>query len=466
LRPARSLLLSAASESSTVALFLLGFLAARLLGPVAFGQYSAAVGLVALFRWAGDLGLGPAASLHAARGRTAAYGPLLGLQLLLSSAAVVSSALAGAVVFPGPTAFVAAVLGVELGARGVQTALRWVLRSQSAYGAEGVALVLERSATLVLGVGALLAGFGVPGLVVSMAGVRLAGVFALWTWAGLRLTPLRPSVDLAAWRRLARAGLPFAWAALCAAVVWPLDAVLLERLHGARAAGLFRAPSRLVEGLVLIPRMATFALLPVLARLRDTEPGRLADLHRRGSRQLLLVGGVAAACGVVEADTVIRLVFGAAYADAAPLARVLFASLPYLLGSALVEAMLAASGRARVLAAVATAGAAIKLILSLLLVPPLGGAGAAVGSLIAPAAAWLLGLRALARCGLPVSVRADVARPAAAAVAVWIALRAMAGRPLPLAVGVAALTLLGAAWLLGLAEDWRRLVPPIGRRHT
>jgi hypothetical protein len=49
---------------------------------------------------------------------------------------------------------------------------------------------------------------------------------------------------------------------------------------------------------------------------------------------------------------------------------------------------------------------------------------------------------------------------------VWIALRAMAGRPLPLAVGVAALTLLGAAWLLGLAEDWRRLVPPIGRRHT
>ena len=46
-RVARNTLFSAVGEGSNLLLFLLGFLAARLLGPVGFGQYTAAFAFVA-----------------------------------------------------------------------------------------------------------------------------------------------------------------------------------------------------------------------------------------------------------------------------------------------------------------------------------------------------------------------------------------------------------------------------------
>jgi PST family polysaccharide transporter len=460
-------------EASVLALFLLGFLAARILGPVAFGQYAAAVGFVSLFRWVTDLGLGQATTVMVAREReraSSAFGPLLGLQLGLSLLAAALCAVGGRAVFDAVTALAVAVLGIELAARGVQSSLRWLLRSFEAFGAESVALGAERLLTLALGLTALLSGLGVAGLVGAMALARVLGVVALWAWAHRRLTPLHPRVDRAAWRRLVRSGLPYAWAALCAAIAWPLDAVLLEQLHEARAAGLYRAPARIVEGLVLLPRVMSFALLPILTRVRDAEPERLLDLYRRGSRYLLLVGGCLAALGVAETAAVIALVFGGSYAPAEPAARLLFASIPFVFGSVLAEVSLAATGQTRALALLATAGAVLKLTLSLALVPRLSIVGAALGTLIVQATLWLGATAVLARSGCRLGAGADVARPALAAGTLWLVLRALSERPLPLAVAGAALASAGAALVLGLVgpREWRLLRelawPPRGAR--
>jgi O-antigen/teichoic acid export membrane protein len=443
--------------------------AARVLGPETFGRYSAAVGFVALFRWVTDLGLGQATTLVVARDRSrasSAFGPLLGLQLVLSLIAAVLCAAGGGAMFETATASAAAVLGVELAARGVQSSLRWLLRSFEAFGVESVAVGADRLSTLALGLAVLLTGWGLTGLVSAIALTRVVSVLALWAWVDLRLTPLRPRLDPAAWRPLVRSGLPFAWAALCAAIAWPLDGVLLEKLHGARAAGLYRAPARIVEGLALLPRVMSFALLPILARLRDSDPPRFVDLHRRGSRDLLLVGGGLAAFGVAETAHVIAWVFGSSYAGAEPAARLVFASIPLVFGSALADVTLAATGRTRALAVLATVGALLKLTLSLSLVPGLGGIGAALGSLITQAVLWLGASVVLARTGCRLGAWRDVARPALAGGALWLALHALSDRPVTVALAGGALVFAGAALGLGLVQrsDWQLLRAVTQRR--
>jgi O-antigen/teichoic acid export membrane protein len=214
----------------------------------------------------------------------------------------------------------------------------------------------------------------------------------------------------------------------------------------------------------------SFALLPILTRVRDAEPERLLDLYRRGSRYLLLVGGYLAALGVAETAAVIALVFGGSYAPAEPAARLLFASIPFVFGSVLAEVSLAATGQTRALALLATAGAVLKLTLSLALVPRLSIVGAALGTLIVQATLWLGATAVLARSGCRLGAGADVARPALAAGTLWLVLRALSERPLPLAVAGAALASAGAALVLGLVgpREWRLLRelawPPRGAR--
>jgi O-antigen/teichoic acid export membrane protein len=455
----RNTLLAGVSEASQVLLFLLVLLAARLLGPVAFGQYGTAMAFVGLFRVLADLGMPTASTLAASREPGSAarsYGNLLGLQAVLCGLAVAACLLVGRRLYEGVTWLAVVLLCGELVARAAQTTLRWVLRVFGRFGVEAVAMSAERLLTLVLGVAVLLAGGGVPGLVAAFVAVRAANAVGLLAWVRGNVLPLRARADLRAWRGLLRDGLPLAFSGAFLSLVVQLDSVLLERLGGARDVGLYRAPLRITEGLMLAPRAVAAALLPVLPALYSRGARALDAPYRLGTALLLLAGLAVAVPGLGVPGPVVRLVFGPAYEaaiDATPL--LLLAVVPAFL-AVLGEIVLASVGRARAIPWLTAAALGTNALLVIVLVPRHGLMGASAATLAAvtvhavlvavlvrragPRAGWASLLLAGSLCGAAGTLAAFFARA-------W---------PAPVAVAAGTIVLAASAAVVGLADRGAR----------
>ena len=467
----RNTLLAGVSEASQVLVFLLVLLAARLLGPEAFGQYGTAMAFVGLFRVLAELGTPAASTLAASRepGLAArSFGNLLGLQAVLCGLAVATCLVVGRTLYEGVTWLAVVLLCGELAARAVQTTLRWVLRVFGRFEVEAIAMSAERLLTLVLGVAVLLGGGGVPGLVAVFAAVRAANALGLLAWVRGHVLPLRARADPRAWRGLLRDGLPLAFSGACLSLVVQLDSVLLERLAGAREVGLYRAPLRITEGLMLVPRAVAAAALPAFPALYSKDARALDAPYRLAAALLLLAGLAIAVPGLGAPGPVVRLVFGPAYEDAAGAARLLLLAVVPAFLAVLGEIVLASVGRGRAIPWLTAAALGLNALLVLVLVPRHGLIGASAATLAAVTVhAVLVAVvvrRAGPRAGWASLLLAGSVCGALGTLAAWLA----RDGPAPVAVAAGTIALAAAAAGVGLADRgvraevralWRREGP-------
>ena len=287
----------------------------------------------------------------------------------------------GRTLYEGVTWLAVVLLCGELAARAVQTTLRWVLRVFGRFEVEAIAMSAERLLTLVLGVAVLLGGGGVPGLVAVFAAVRAANALGLLAWVRGHVLPLRARADPRAWHGLLRDGLPLAFSGACLSLVVQLDSVLLERLAGAREVGLYRAPLRITEGLMLVPRAVAAAALPAFPALYSKDARSLDAPYRLAAALLLLAGLAIAVPGLGAPGPVVRLVFGPAYEDATGAARLLLLAVVPAFLAVLGEIVLASVGRGRAIAGLTAAALGLNALLVLVLVPRHGLMGASAATL-------------------------------------------------------------------------------------
>ena len=427
-RIARNTLNSAASELSSLLLFVLGFLAARLLAPEAFGQYSAAFAFVGLFRLLPDLGMSYASTIAISRDRSLAkslIGNLLGFQVVLSAVTLALCLWLGSLLFEDVTWIAVVVLSLDLVLKGVQFTLRWLLKSFEMFGTEAIALVIERILILGAGLAALLTGQGVIGFVLAFAIVRFITASSLFAYVDRSVLALRLRWDFAVWTDLLVKGAPFAYAGAVILMFFQIDAVMLEQMRGAREVGLYSAPVRVLEGLTLIPRILGYALIPTMAALFTHDPAGVTRLYRHGLRYLLIVGLPIATFGAFASEPFIVMLFGADYAASAAASRVLLPAAIFMFLSNFAETTLACVNRWRTIVVVSTIALAINISLNLLWIPEYGFPGAAWATLATEVAYFLMSAGALQR-GHAVSWLRLVARPLAATavfgVTLWLLL--------------------------------------------
>jgi len=196
---------------------------------------------------------------------------------------------------------------------------------------------------------------------------------------------VRLSVDPPLVRDILRRGFPLLITNLLALVIYNADIVLLRVLRDEMEVGLYLGAYTLINLLGVLGNTATLSMLPSLSRLR-TAPQHATDLYHSGVVQVMTLALPITVGGAMLAPDIIDFVFGAAYAPAAPVLRVLIVSIPLLLLRSVAQATLLAAGRQdRVLHATALA-AAVTLALNLLLIPPLGMMGAAITTVCAEVA--------------------------------------------------------------------------------
>ena len=444
-------MVAAAETAGKVATFAMTVMAARQLGAAGFGGFAFALSFSMLLATLPHWGLSARLVKEGSEDRRRLPTLLTETVILraLLGAPVVAIGLAVAVL-TRPDASSAAALVLVLVATLMDELFmdtgRTVADARQEQGWASRALILERTAQAILGIAALVAGFGLVGLSVGYLAGTAVGALAITRSLRRTGVTVRPGlVHRRSLLRSLRGTTAFAINAIVAMALFRVDQVMLSALKGDEALGPYAAAYRLIEMVMFISWAAARAVFPAMSA--SAEAWRV----RHGVEQA--IAGVAVlympfAVGLaLEAEPVVRTLFGAGFVDqGVPAARWLAATpMLFAIGFLAIYAAVARGLRWAIVTPTA-AGLAVNVATNLLLIPPLGGTGAAIATVVSYAVQAGVAVRLAAHAaGWPRLHRA-LAIPAAAALLMGTSLVLLRLALLPEVVLGAAVY--GVAWLL------------------
>lgn len=164
-------------------------------------------------------------------------------------------------------------------------------------------------------IGLAVAGLGASALIIGLLVGSLAWSTTLWLLTGYRP---RPRMERAAGAELLRYGVPASALQVLAVVTGRIDVVVIARVLGERALGLysiaFRVPELLIEGVAWTVSMVAF---PSLSRERIRNEGGIGAMTAELVRWQAVYALPTAAALAVLSPSVIVVLFGSAWREAA-----------------------------------------------------------------------------------------------------------------------------------------------------
>ncbi|HEX3901371.1 MAG TPA: flippase [Polyangia bacterium] len=360
--------------------------AAPILGAAAFGSYQFAFAATTMMALCTDLGMSVWTTRALARDRSRApviVATALRLRLFATLPYLGVVAVAALLAGPGDTrralallglaalvnAFVDYLLAIFRGFERLVDEARLNVARAVLISAGGLAaLALRRS------VGSLSAG-----LLVGMVASGLYGLGVLRRGYGLDVRAGKFDRDL--WRAAAGEALPLWFATLFSLLYFKGDVVILKAFSSNAEVGAYSAAYKIFEGSMIVPAVVLAATFPPLARAKG-DPERQRRWEAALVMLLLALGAAVAVVVYAASGPIVALVYGAGFVRAVPSLRVLAAALPILfLNYGLTHFLIARDLERRNLQF-----AALMLLVNvganLLVVPRLGGPGAAWATLV------------------------------------------------------------------------------------
>jgi len=346
----------------------------RHLGLADYGEYTLVVALLAVFQSLPDGSLESVLVAQLAREGVASR-QLAGAAIPVRVAVSGVCGLAGLVALGLASGQARLVLAAAPWALGLWIAAanpyRVLLRAELRFG-RYLALIASQAGAMIAALAVVLAlGGGLRGVLGTGIVAASAGLLAGWWLAG---GGIRARYDRSVARALLRGAVALAATGALLVGAQQFLALVLLRLHGAEAVGLYGGAQRLVDAVNLVPQAMTVRVLPLLARR-----GRAAEVTAAAAaRQLAILVVPLASILMLWPAEVLAIVLGSAFAAAAPILRAL--GLVALLGASgqVVTALLVATERERHLFATTAVSAGIIVLLGVLLVPAFGAQGLAL----------------------------------------------------------------------------------------
>lgn len=275
------------------------------------------------------------------------------------------------------------------------------------------------------------------------------------------IAPLGLMVSWTALRSLVREGAPIGAGAVCWAATQFVPLFAIGTMAGMTDTAYFGAAHRLGVSLITFSWLYHFNLFPSLAGQRSVEAG-FDTAMVRASVRLTAWGGIALALGLaLAADSLLPLLFGPPFIEAAVPFSIIVWTFPLTLVSGHARWLLVASNRSGEMLLSQVAGVIAALATSIALILPMGTTGAAIGMTAAALAVWIASQVLAARKGTPVPWRPCIL-PMLTAAAIIVAAGWWQADPwLEAAAGVAVL----AAIALLLDRPLRETLAAVARGH-
>lgn len=219
-------------------------------------------------------------------------------------------------------------------------------------------------------------------LVLAAAEAVFEGLRAILAYLSKRHLVVRWRFDFALARNLLGRSWPMIVGGVTGVIYLKLDIVMLSSMRSAEVAGIYSVASRLSEIWYVVPGVLLSAAFPPLLRLRASDQAR----YRMRIQDLLdLMAAAGMAIAVVTcllAPYIVSLLFGEAYAAAAPILMVHVWAGVFIFMRAVLSKWILAEGLYTLSLCTQASGALMNVFLNVLLIPEYGGMGAAVATLI------------------------------------------------------------------------------------
>lgn len=312
-------LLGAAGVREILQAAFLIYLARR--SAITYGEFILALGLGYLVLTAAELGLNPHLTVLLARGRERPpeiLGQITLLKIVLYLAAM--AGLLGYVLWQGYSVQltrVALIVGAGVGLEALVNSFLVDLRVQGRQAAEG--RIKSLAALLGFGYGLAALHFGAPAVAVALF-KPIEAVAGLVMSVLAARKPALPTIGGNAWRELWsvwRGGLLFTVIFVCGILYNKINILFLQAYAGAPALAQYGAANQIADGINALAAglLLRDTVFPLLASMGEADGPKRTRVARDSARWLL-----AAALAIMfllwaEADRLIPLIYGAAYAD-------------------------------------------------------------------------------------------------------------------------------------------------------
>lgn len=430
---------------------LIGFLAfallARRLGPSDYGAVEFAAALAFFFATFSDFGLESVGARRIARdssqaARLSAHIPVARLAMV----ALAIPLMGGVAILSGqPESTVRLVWIYSLSLLAVPLFQRWLFQGLELMDWISIGQVL-RSAVFCIALVILVQG---PRDLIAVGYAELIAALAAMLFyvavQSRRIAPLRLKFSPSAIGGLLRESAPLGLSQIVWAANQYLPTAMMAVLAGALDLSWFGAAQRIVFSVVAFSWVYHFNLFPSVARnLAESRTSfdALVGASYRCISWLAIMGSLGAA---LFSDTIVRIVFGASYAEAAAPFALLVWAIPITLLSGHARITLIAGGEQRSLLASQLAGILTTVAVGLALIPTYGALGGAATVVASYTVVWGVAHVFAVRRVAPLPLF-GVLRPVLAAVVVYALHQALA--PSSLAAGVAALAAYAALALV------------------
>ncbi len=370
---------------NVVSLFVIGYIASTL-GQEDYGIFVFAFSMVTLFMPLGNLGLRAITVRDVASDREKA-GELLGkifiLRMFLTVFAYIILVLIVNILnYPPSTRMIVYIAGILLFPNTAATVFfdgfqAFERMKYMAYANFGSGIILTILSVVILYIGYRLVGLTI---------VYLLASFLLFTFAfaffAKNLPPLKTQMDFAFFWESLKKGAPFFLSGILGILNLKIGVVILSKIEGNAAVGLYGAASNLTDRLAVIPDSVGTAIFPTIAMLYIASRKEAIDLFSRFFHYLILISLPMAVGITMLSPKIIYLIYGAEYADSAVTLSILAWALPGFFNGYLLAYFLNAvhlEYRALKFTFIATI---VNIALNFILIPYFNQNGVALASLV------------------------------------------------------------------------------------
>ncbi len=300
--------------------FISAVLLANELGTQRFGLYNYGFALTSLFIPLCDMGMDMVLLRDTSRREQAqtekSFATVLGGKTLLGLIVFVLITVTAAILESAGTEnfFLVLLTGAVIILRTFWTSFNAVFRAVNRVWLEAWIYTTARVGEFVVTIIAILTHESLMLLLSSLIVVNLAAVLYSFVFIRKRLFHAKVSFSVQSIVSALHESLPFALTTIFVAVYFNFDTVLVSKLVGNEAAGIYRAAYNLILPLMMVTASVTGAVFPFVSQGFRARPEEVARVIQQSSSYLLMAGMLIAVTGFVCANDIVQFLFSPEYA--------------------------------------------------------------------------------------------------------------------------------------------------------
>ena len=366
--------------------FVWTILMARYLGVSNYGILGFAVSITGILGIIDDLGISNHIVRHVATDYDSApkyLGNIIPFKIILGIInLIVTPIILILLKIDGYTIFITLLFTIEIIFKSYANSLFGVFQAFEEGKYQGIGNTLMNTATLLFILIAIYADLGLLGVSISYILANLITFIYTYYVLNKHITKPKFELDWEFCKKITILSLPFAITGILYTVYYSIDMVMLTKIVGDYATGLYNATYKLIAVLNLFYSVYTAVIFPVMSKFYQNDKKLLVISYEKSIKYLMLVMIPIAIGTMIYSLDIIQLIYGNQYDAAASVLSILIWTVCLLFISGAANTLLNASHKERTVTKIYAIAAVFNIALNFVMIPHFSYNGAAVTTVL------------------------------------------------------------------------------------